>query len=66
MGVFSTSQFLGAFVGGAGGGWLLQHIGAGALAVMSIVLAAAWWLLVWRAPADARAVEGTPRPVARI
>ena len=25
MGVFSTHQFMGAFVGGAGGGWLLQH-----------------------------------------
>lgn len=25
MGVFSTHQFMGAFVGGAGGGWLLQN-----------------------------------------
>ena len=26
-GVYSTSQFLGIFVGGAGGGWMLQHSG---------------------------------------
>lgn len=31
MGVFSTHQFLGAFVGGLGGGWLLQHYSAAIL-----------------------------------
>lgn len=51
LGVFSTCQFLGAFAGGAGGGWLLQHAGAGVLAGVSLLLAAAWWLLVLRAPA---------------
>lgn len=25
MGVFSTHQFIGSFIGGVGGGWLLQH-----------------------------------------
>lgn len=50
LGVFSTCQFLGAFAGGAGGGWLLQHAGAGVLAGASLLLAAAWWLLVLRAP----------------
>jgi hypothetical protein len=47
MGVFSTSQFLGAFLGGATGGWLLGHGGpptvfaacAGALAVWAVMAA---------------------------
>ena len=45
MGVYSTSQFLGAFVGGAGGGYLAGHYGAGALygAAAALVLA---WLVV--------------------
>jgi predicted MFS family arabinose efflux permease len=66
MGVFSTSQFLGAFAGGAGGGWLLQHVGAGALTVLSIALAAAWWLLVWRAGGLAGPIEGAQRSVTGI
>jgi predicted MFS family arabinose efflux permease len=51
MGVYSTCQFLGAFAGGAGGGWLLQHAGAGALTAACLLLGAGWWLLVLRAPA---------------
>jgi len=46
MGVYSTCQFLGAFAGGAGGGWLLQHSGQGALLGVCLLLAACWWLLV--------------------
>lgn len=45
LGIYSTCQFLGAFVGGAGGGWLLQHYGSasvfGAAALLAVV-----WLLV--------------------
>lgn len=44
-GVYSTFQFLGAFVGGVGGGWLLQEFGVQAVftgAAVSIIL----WLLV--------------------
>lgn len=50
MGVYSTCQFLGAFVGGAGGGWLLQHLGAYVLTGVCLSLAAVWWLVVLRAP----------------
>ena len=42
MGVYSTSQFAGAFVGGALGGWVHQHWG-----VMSIFLLGAAVALVW-------------------
>ena len=45
MGVYSTSQFSGAFLGGALGGWLLQVAGAdGVLWLMAASLLA--WLLV--------------------
>ena len=50
MGVYSTFQFMGAFAGGAGGGWLLEHLGAGTLSSVCLALAAVWWLLVLRAP----------------
>tara|TARA_R110002110_G_scaffold415748_1_gene654789 strand:+ start:18531 stop:19721 length:1191 start_codon:yes stop_codon:yes gene_type:complete len=46
MGVYSTCQFLGAFAGGAAGGWVLQHFGVPALVVLCLLLAAFWWLLV--------------------
>ena len=42
MGVYSTSQFLGAFVGGAGGGTLLAHFG-----VTGIFIACALGALLW-------------------
>ncbi len=43
LGLFSTSQFLGAFAGGAVGGWLVQHVGAGALLGLCLALLVAWW-----------------------
>jgi MFS family permease len=42
LGVYSTSQFLGAFAGGAGGGWLLQHYSATVLFGLCASLAALW------------------------
>jgi predicted MFS family arabinose efflux permease len=62
MGVFSTCQFLGAFAGGAGGGWLLDHLGSGMLTSACLVLAAAWWLIVARSPVAARDVAPSPLP----
>ena len=45
MGIFSSSQFLGAFCGGAIGGWLSGHYGeSGVFVVMSCF--AILWLLV--------------------
>ncbi|HEY6131486.1 MAG TPA: MFS transporter [Halioglobus sp.] len=63
MGVFSTSQFMGAFAGGAGGGWLLEHMGEVMLTCVCLVLAAAWWLVVLRAPRAEEIKNITPRPL---
>lgn len=45
LGVYSTCQFMGAFAGGALGGWILQHVSVSALFAVCIALAA-WWLWV--------------------
>lgn len=52
MGVYSTCQFLGAFVGGAGGGYLAGNFGVGAVYTAGAGMVAAWLLLAasMRAP----------------
>lgn len=45
MGVYSSSQFLGIFAGGALGGWLLEHRGVTAVFLAGAALAAVWLLL---------------------
>ncbi len=60
MGVYSTCQFLGAFAGGAAGGWLLQHLGEAALVLVCCLLVAAWGLSVVLAPGPAREVPSSP------
>lgn len=42
MGVYSTCQFLGAFVGGAGGGFVAGHYGVSALYGVAAALALLW------------------------
>ena len=49
LGVFATCQFLGAFMGGALGGWILGLGGAPALLGLVLFLGALWLQLVWRA-----------------
>lgn len=53
MGVYSSSQFLGIFVGGALGGWVDGSWGLDGVFVLCAALAAAWWLTAsfMRAPA---------------
>jgi MFS family permease len=46
MGLYTTFQFLGAFAGGATGGWLLQSFGPAATMLMAAVAAVAWSLLL--------------------
>jgi MFS family permease len=63
MGVYSTCQFMGAFAGGAGGGWMLQYLGDNALVGVCLVLAAAWWLVVWRSPDPGAAKKAASSPL---
>ncbi|MDY6920124.1 MAG: MFS transporter [Pseudomonadota bacterium] len=58
MGVYSTCQFLGAFVGGAGGGWVVAHYGDAAVFSVACALVAGWLLLAWgmRQPAHLQTV----------
>ena len=63
MGVYSTCQFMGAFAGGAGGGWLLDHLGEGMLSGVCLALAAVWWLAVLRLPRSAVVENITPSPL---
>lgn len=45
VGIFSSSQFLGAFAGGAAGGALFGAYGAGAVFLFSAAMLAAWFLV---------------------
>ena len=47
MGMYSTCQFLGAFMGGAGGGWLLGNYGDSAVYVVGCGLVFIWFLFAW-------------------
>ena len=50
MGVFACAQYLGIFIGGAVGGWLLHSFGANALLYFGGLLALVWLLLAVRVP----------------
>lgn len=45
MGLYSTCQFFGIFIGGSAGGLLLQHFGISVIFIASAILAAIWWLM---------------------
>ncbi|MDB2384709.1 MFS transporter, partial [Endozoicomonas sp.] len=45
MGMFTTSQFLGAALGGIGGGWALEHWGITGVLIACTIPTALWWLL---------------------
>lgn len=47
MGIYSTSQFLGAFVGGAGGGLVLSVAGSGGVLALMLSALLIWWLVAW-------------------
>ncbi|MGB0942497.1 MAG: MFS transporter [Marinomonas sp.] len=48
MGIFSTHQFLGAFVGGIGGGWILQNYSSQTLFVAVAVIMFIWTFFATR------------------
>jgi MFS family permease len=47
MGVYSTSQFLGAFTGGVLGGWMHTHLGNQGVFLLGVGMAALWLLVAW-------------------
>ena len=47
MGIYSSSQFIGAFLGGAAGGWLYGEFGATAVFGFSAAIAASWILVAF-------------------
>ena len=44
MGIYSTSQFMGAFFGGISGGWSYQYYGASGLFTLNAILLFIWFL----------------------
>lgn len=51
MGIYSSMQFLGAFIGGSLGGWILADANSSALFVGLGVLMVFWSLIIWRSSA---------------
>jgi len=47
MGVYSTSQFTGAFLGGVLGGWVHQHFGEGGVFLFGAGAALVWFLVAY-------------------
>jgi predicted MFS family arabinose efflux permease len=47
IGLYSTIQFMGTFLGAAGGGFLYQHGGDNAVLVLDIALLLIWLILAW-------------------
>ncbi len=58
LGMYSTCQFMGAFAGGAGGGWVLQHAGVDAVFLLSTALVVLWLLVASRMPVGDMAASG--------
>jgi len=56
LGIYSTSQFLGTFVGGAAGGVVIQSWGSAALLLACLALAVAWLVLALPKPAVPQAL----------
>jgi len=43
MGMYSTSQFLGAFIGGVFGGWIYNTYGLNSVFLFTTLMAIIWW-----------------------
>ncbi len=63
MGIYSTSQFLGAFAGGSVGGWFAQHVGTASVFALCGGACLLWWwvargmVVPQRLPAPAATAE---------
>ena len=47
LGVYSSSQFLGSFLGGALGGWVMGHYGSSGIFSLMATMAGLWLVLAW-------------------
>lgn len=47
MGIYSSAQFIGAFLGGAAGGWLYGEFGPASVFLFSAGIAASWIAIAW-------------------
>lgn len=50
MGIYSTAQFFGAFLGGTCGGWLLHHYGMEAIFIFCTLLTLGWLIMLATMP----------------
>ncbi len=65
MGIYSTSQFFGIFVGAALGGWIDHAAGGRAVILFVLALAVVWWLILLglrRPPHYSTRVAAVPEP----
>lgn len=51
LGIYNTTQALGLFVGGALGGWLIQHFDASTVFLCDVVMVAVWLMAALTMPA---------------
>ncbi|MGH8113070.1 MAG: MFS transporter [Rhodanobacteraceae bacterium] len=65
MGVYSSSQFFGMFVGGALGGWIEGRWGLDGVVVFCVAIAAIWWSAAWFMRSPARVSSRTLRVTVR-
>ena len=65
MGIYSSVQFMGAFVGASAGGFLMQHFGGNAVFIFAIVLLLLW-LLAARGMSSPAAVRTRMYPLPPI
>lgn len=50
MGIYSTAQFFGAFIGGALGGWIHGEFGISGVFILGTLFACAWLIISWTSP----------------
>ena len=57
MGIFSTSQFLGTFFGGAIGGLIYNIYDLNSVFLLTIFVGIIWWLLMTTLPRTVKTLE---------
>ncbi len=65
LGLYSTAQFIGIFIGGLAGGVLHQHFGIGAVHLLCLLMALLWLLLIALPAGHPGDYENRPVPTDR-